>query len=105
MSTYRRALFAGAVGIALGASGAASAQFSNAFFFGDSLSDAGSCKPVLPPGTGLFTTNPGAVRFTPLANHHGLTASPANQCGNDYAPGGARGTQLPGVPPPPSAPT
>ena len=27
-------------------------QFSNVYFFGDSLTDAGSFKPVLPPGTG-----------------------------------------------------
>ena len=39
----------------------AAAQFSNVYFFGDSLTDAGSYKPVLPPGTGLFTTNPGPV--------------------------------------------
>jgi outer membrane lipase/esterase len=103
MSTYTRALFAAAAGIALGASGAASAQFSNAFFFGDSLSDAGSYKPVLPPGTGLFTTNPGPVWVTPFANHYGLTASPANQGGNDYAQGGARVALLPGYPA--SAPT
>ena len=104
MSTFKRTLLAGAVGLALGVSGAASAQFTNAYFFGDSLSDAGSYKPVLPPGTGLFTTNPGPVWVTPFANHYGLTASPANQGGNDYAQGGARVTQLPGYPPsPPTA--
>ena len=98
MSTFERTLLAGTIGFALAVSGAASAQFSNAYFFGDSLSDAGSYRPVLPPGTGLFTTNPGPVWVTPFANHYGLTASPANQGGNDYAQGGARVALLPGYP-------
>lgn len=98
MRTFKRTLLATAVSLALAASGAASAQYSNAYFFGDSLSDAGSFKPGLPAGTGLFTTNPGPVWVTPFANYYGLTASPANQGGNDYAQGGARVTQLPGVP-------
>ena len=87
------------------AAGAASAQFSNFVSFGDSLSDAGSFKPVLPPGTGLFTTNPGPVWTQALAQRYGLTSSPANQGGNNYAQGGARVTQNPGVPPdfPPTA--
>lgn len=74
------------------------AQFSNTYFFGDSLTDNGSYKPVLPPGTGLFTTNPGPVWSQLLAEHYGQAANPANQGGTDYAQGGARVTQSPGVP-------
>jgi len=76
----------------------ASAQFSNIFFFGDSLTDSGTYKPILPPGTGLFTTNPGPVWSQVLAQRYGLTAIPANQGGTNYAQGGARVTGLPGVP-------
>ncbi len=97
MRRFRPSLVAGALAFALSA-GTASAQFSNAYFFGDSLTDTGSFKPVLPPGTGLFTTNPGPVWVTPFTQYYGLSASPANQGGNDYAEGGARVTSLPGVP-------
>jgi len=86
-----------AIALALNAT-LASAQFSNIFFFGDSLTDSGSYKPVLPPGTGLFTTNPGPVWSQVLAQRYGLTAIPANQGGTNYAQGGARVTGLPGVP-------
>ncbi len=74
------------------------AQFNQFYFFGDSLTDAGSFKPVLPPGTGKFTTNPGPIWAEVLAQRYGSTATPANQGGNDYAEGGARVTQLPGFP-------
>ena len=87
-----------ATALALGVAAPAMAQFTGVYFFGDSLSDAGSYKPVLPPGTGLFTTNPGPVWVTPFAQTFGFSASPANQGGNDYAMGGARVTQLPGYP-------
>ena len=85
------------IGLAL-SHGEAAAQFSGFYFFGDSLSDAGSFKPVLPPGTGKFTTNPGPIWAEVLAQRYGFTATPANQGGNDYAEGGARVSQLPGVP-------
>lgn len=85
------------IGLAL-SHGVAAAQFNGFYFFGDSLSDAGSFKPVLPPGTGKFTTNPGPVWTEVFAQRYGFTATPANQGGNDYAEGGARVTQLPGVP-------
>jgi len=98
MRLLRRTLVSSAIALAVAASGAASAQFSNVFFFGDSLTDMGSFKPVLPPGTGLFTTNPGPVWAQPFAQHYGFSASPANQGGNDYAYGGARVTLLPGYP-------
>src|SRR3954447_2101686 len=97
MQRFRLSMAATAVALAL-AAGNASAQFTNIFFFGDSLTDAGSYKPVLPPGTGLFTTNPGPVWAQVLAQRYGLTAIPANQGGTDFAQGGARVTGLPGVP-------
>src|SRR4029077_16169971 len=83
---------------AVAASGTATAQFSNVYYFGDSLTDAGSFKPVLPAGTGLFTTNPGPVWAQVFGSNYGFTVTPANQGGTDYAQGGARVTQLPGVP-------
>lgn len=95
MKLFKRTVVAGA--LALGVCSGASAQFSNVFFFGDSLTDVGSYKPVLPPGTGLFTTNPGPIYATLLAQQYGFTAAPGNQGGNDFAQGGARVTQLPGV--------
>ena len=85
------------------AAGAASAQFSNFVSFGDSLSDAGSFKPVLPPGTGLFTTNPGPVWTQALAQRYGLTSSPANQGGrlrcSIFAHTSARGAESRSQPP------
>ena len=105
MRTIRTTLLASALLIAFGLShGEAAAQFSGVYFFGDSLSDAGTFKPVLPPGTGKFTTNPGPVWVEVFAQRYGFTATPANQGGTDYAEGGARVALLPGVPPiPPTA--
>ena len=97
MRSFRVSLAATAVMLALGA-GNASAQFTNIYFFGDSLTDSGSYKPVLPPGTGLFTTNPGPVWSQVLAQRYGVAAVPANQGGTNFAQGGARVTGLPGVP-------
>ena len=98
MRVFKRTLLATGVTLALALSGAASAQYSNVYFFGDSLTDDGSFKPGLPAGTGLFTTNPGPVWVTPFANYYGAAVSPTNQGGNDSAQGGARVTELPGVP-------
>lgn len=97
MFRFRLSRTACAIALSLCA-GSAVAQFSNTYFFGDSLSDNGSYKPVLPAGTGLFTTNPGPVWTQLVAEHYGASAQPANQGGTDYAQGGARVTQLPGVP-------
>ena len=97
MRRFRVSLTATAVALAL-AAGSASAQFTNIFFVGDSLTDSGSFRPVLPPGTGLFTTNPGPVWSQVLAQRYGLAADPANQGGTNFAEGGARVTGLPGVP-------
>ena len=99
MQNFKRILLSGAAALAVSAP--ASAQFSNVYFFGDSLTDAGNYKAVVPPGTGLFTTNPGPVWPTVFAARFGLAAVPSAQSGNDYAYGGARVTGLPGVPPVP----
>ena len=90
MRTFQRTLLAGAIMLAVAAP--AAAQFTGAFFFGDSLSDAGSYRAVapLPPGTGLFTTNPGPLWTQVIAQRYGFTATPSNTGGNDYAWGGAR---------------
>jgi outer membrane lipase/esterase len=103
MRTLHRSLLATTAALALLASGPTTAQFSNVYFFGDSLTDAGNYKgqPTVPPGTGLFTTNPGPVWPTVFAGHFGLLATPSVTGGNDFAYGGARVTQLPGVPPVP----
>src|SRR5215210_7766412 len=105
MRTLQRSLLAGTIALSLFTAGTGAAQFTNVYFFGDSLTDAGSFKPVLPPGTGLFTTNPGPMWTQVLAERYGLTSTPANQGGNDYAEGGARVALNPGVPPnfPPTA--
>lgn len=97
MRTFPALRVAAALALSL-AAGVAPAQFSNFYSFGDSLSDAGSFKPFTPPGTGLYTTNPGPMWTQFLAERYGLTSSPANQGGNDYAEGGARVALNPGVP-------
>jgi outer membrane lipase/esterase len=85
MRTFRPTLAASAVALLVGALAApgASAQFSNAYIFGDSLSDAGQYG-------ARFTTNPGLTYPMYLAQRYGLTASPSFTGGNDYGQGGAR---------------
>ena len=70
-------------------------RFSRTVFFGDSLTDAGFFRPLLPPEvqavTGQFTTNPGWVWAQHLGSRYGTDAS-ANgngQSGDNYAVGGA----------------
>ena len=70
-------------------------RFSRTVFFGDSLTDAGFFRPLLPPEvqavTGQCTTNPGWVWAQHLGNRYGTDAS-ANgngQSGDNYAVGGA----------------
>ncbi len=99
MRNLQRSLLATTAALLVAISGHAAAQFQNVFFFGDSLFDVGSYKPGLPPGTGLFTTNPGPLWAQVFAQNFGFAATPANQGGNDYAYGGARVTQTPGFPP------
>ena len=89
------AILAGAIALAAGPAFAED-QFSRTVFFGDSLTDAGFFRPLLPPEvqavTGQFTTNPGWVWAQHLAERYGTDAS-ANgngQSGDNYAVGGAR---------------
>ncbi len=102
MRKLQRSLVAGAVALAV--SGPAAAQFTNAYFFGDSVSDSGNFKSVVPPGTGRATTNPGPVWSEVFAQRFGLAAIPSTQGGTNYAYVGARVTDLPGVVDPPLSP-
>ena len=74
----------------------AQATYTQTVFFGDSLTDAGFFRPLLPPSvqlvTGQFTTNPGLVWSQNLAEHYGTTAGASGngQTGTNYAAGGAR---------------
>ena len=77
-----RSTLAVAIGLSL-VSAAASAQFSNTYIFGDSLSDAGQYG-------ARFTTNPGLTFPMYLAERYGLAATPSFTGGNDFAQGGAR---------------
>jgi outer membrane lipase/esterase len=96
--THPRArLLAAALAIAVSApAAAAGSPYSQTVFFGDSLTDAGYFRPLLPvsvqPVTGQFTTNPGFVWAQYLADFYGTSAG-ANgngQNGTDYAAGGAQ---------------
>ena len=75
---------------------AAADTYSQTVFFGDSLTDAGFFRPLLPPAiqpvTGQFTTNPGDVWAELLADYYNTNAEPNGngQTGSDYAAGGAR---------------
>lgn len=70
--------------------------YSDTIFFGDSLTDAGFFRPLLPlsvqPFTGQFTTNPGDVYAQIVAGFYGGdgTANGNGQTGDNYAAGGAR---------------
>jgi outer membrane lipase/esterase len=91
MRNFRPSLAAAAVALAV-ASGSASAQFSNFYFFGDSSTDAGAFG-------GRFTVNPGLVWAQVLGQRYGGTVTTSVTGGTDYAQGGARVTQSPGYPP------
>lgn len=92
MRTSRPTMVAGALALALCA-GTASAQFTNTYIFGDSLSDAGQYG-------ARFTTNPGLVTPMYVGQAFGLSATPSFQGGNDFAQGGAMvNAQSPLVPP------
>ena len=96
MRRFRPTLVAGALAFALSA-GTASAQFTNTYIFGDSLSDAGQYG-------ARFTTNPGLTAAMYVGQTYGYLTTPSSQGGTDYAYGGARVTLLPGFPPtPPTA--
>lgn len=70
--------------------------YNTTIFFGDSLTDAGFFRPLLPasvrPVTGQFTTNPGDVYSQIIADFYGTNgdANGNGQTGDNYAAGGAR---------------
>jgi len=91
---------------------AAHAQYTNLYVFGDSLSDSGAFTSLVTafgaPTANKFTNNPGTVWAENLGARYGLTVTPgfalnlgttqfAATGGNNYAIGGARITQVPGV--------
>jgi outer membrane lipase/esterase len=90
-----RSFLAAALAIAT-APAFAGGPYSQTYFFGDSLTDAGYYRPLLPasvrPVTGQFTTNPGFVWSQWLADYYGTSAAPNGngQTGTNYAAGGAR---------------
>ncbi len=77
---------------------ARAADYPSFIVFGDSASDAGTFAPLLPPGTGKFTTNPGPIWTEVVADRLGVIGAPANAGGTNYAEGGARVSQRPGYP-------
>ncbi len=93
--TVRTAL-AAALALAVLPAAAHDQPFSGTVFFGDSLTDAGYFRPLLPPNvqavTGQFTTNPGLVWSQWLAEHYGTQARPNGngQAGDNHAAGGSR---------------
>ena len=102
--SFRAARTTLAAALALAAAPAfAQATFSQTVFFGDSLTDAGFFRPLLPPATqsvtGQFTTNPGYVWSQYLADYYGTGAAPGwtasgtgprAATGTNFAVGGAR---------------
>jgi len=88
-------------------------SYGNLYFFGDSLSDAGAFTNLIvasggSASTARFTTNPGNVWAQNLGALYGINVTTgyslnpatglfAASGGNDYAIGGARVTQTPGV--------
>ena len=86
MRRMHRSVLATALAAGLGlAHGEAAAQFNSFYFFGDSLTDAGFYG-------ARFTVNPGQVWAQDLGAHFGVTVTPINQGGDDYAQGGERVT-------------
>ncbi|AJC47398.1 autotransporter domain-containing esterase [Xanthomonas sacchari] len=90
-----RSLLAAAIVLAV-APAFAQSTYSRTVFFGDSLTDAGYYRPLLPASvravTGQFTTNPDFVWAQYVAEYYGTNAA-ANgngQIGDDYAAGNAR---------------
>src|SRR5215471_14127848 len=81
-SQLKRAVLASALALVLGTvSTPSAAQFSNFYFLGDSLTDAGTYG-------ARFTVNPGLVWAQDLGAKNGITVTPWNQGGNDAAQGG-----------------
>ncbi|NIJ68824.1 autotransporter domain-containing protein [Xanthomonas sp. 60] len=90
-----RTLIAAAVALAALPAMAAEPAFNRTVFFGDSLTDSGYFRPLLPPSvqpvTGKFTTNPAWVWAEHVADYYGTNATPNGngQSGDNYAAGGA----------------
>jgi outer membrane lipase/esterase len=82
MRSFRPARIAAALALAFSAA-SASAQFTNVYVFGDSLSDAGQYG-------SRFTTNPGLVTPQLVGQRYGFTVTPSFTGGLGYAQGGAR---------------
>jgi outer membrane lipase/esterase len=110
MKSFQRSILAAA--LAFAALPAAAQTYSQTVFFGDSLTDPGFFRPVLPPSaqpvTGRFTTNPGLVWAEFLADYYGTNAGSAwqltptglvNGTGTNFAAGGARVATPGGFPP------
>ncbi len=92
MRRFRPTAVTGALALVFFAS-SASAQFTNTYIFGDSLSDAGQYG-------ARFTTNPGLTAPMYVGQAFGFSATPSFQGGNDFAQGGAMvNAQSPLVPP------
>ncbi len=99
-----RSLLAVALAVAAVPALAENGPYTQTVFFGDSLTDAGYFRPLLPasvrPVTGQFTTNPGFVWSQYLAEYYGTSAyaNGNGQVGTNYAAGGARvGTNTTGA--------
>ena len=91
-----RSLMAAAIALAALPAMAGESPFSRTVFIGDSLTDSGYFRPLLPadvrPVTGQSTTNPGWEWAQWVADYYGTNASPNGngQTGDNYAVGGAR---------------
>lgn len=84
--------------------GAQSSDYSNIYFYGDSLTDSGVYGPILPNPYDHFSTNPGTVWSQNLGASYGIPVSPAYAAqpsthpvvfspiasGNNFATGSAR---------------
>jgi outer membrane lipase/esterase len=81
MRRMQRTVLVTALATGLGFAHEAAAQFNGFFFFGDSLTDAGFYG-------ARFTVNPGQVWAQDLGSHFGVTVTPVNQGGTDFAQGG-----------------
>jgi len=99
-----RSLLAVALAMAAVPALAENGPYTQTVFFGDSLTDAGYFRPLLPANvravTGQFTTNPGFVWSQYLAEYYGTSAyaNGNGQVGTNYAAGGARvGTNTTGA--------
>lgn len=104
-ATLRRTLLTAAIALAAAPAFAqpGDSPFTQTIFFGDSLTDGGFFRSLLPPSvqnvTGQFTTNPGYVWSQYLADYYDSNANvawkatgatPLLSTGNNWAVGGAR---------------